>query len=164
MRKGHSFLDNLFFILKTAWTKTRSIIFYMLLHIPVTVLIPLITTLLTKEVVSLVADAADIKTLVVTISILACSLSLLNILNMIFTRKTKVKGTFVRFGYIVQNAVKTMDTDYINIEGPSAQEMLRKSEDAVGYAFSSMTQHIFRVITAGIANTVGLIVFSTLIF
>ena len=164
MEKHYSFPSNLLFLLKGAWNSAKSVLFYTVAHVPVIVLIPLVTSYLTRDVVALVSERASLEALVLRIGGLALVLALLNVLNMAFTRKTKVKGTFVRFNYIVENTVKTMDADYENIEGPEAQDMLRKCEDAVGYSNRSMTQQIFRVSTEMVSNLLGLFLYSALIF
>lgn len=162
--RKYTFFGNLWFIIKGAWESAKSVLVYTALHIPVIVMIPLVTSYLSRDVVALVTAGAGIKELILTVGTLALLLACLNVLNMVFTRKTKVKGTFVRFSYIVKNADKIMDADYSNIEGPDAQEMLRKCNDAVGYSNQSMTQQLFRIVSASAANLFGLVAYSALIF
>ena len=163
-KKKYTFFGNLWFIIKGAWESAKSVLVYTALHIPVIVMIPLVTSYLSRDVVALVTAGAGLRQLILTVGGLALALALLNVLNMAFTRKTKVKGTFVRYSFMVRNTGKIMDADYGNIEGPDAQEMLRKCNDAVGYTHRSMTQQIFRIASASAANLFGLAMYSALIF
>lgn len=164
MEKKYSFFGNLHFLFANAWKTERSVIFYTVAHIPIIVLVPLVSSYLTKNIVAMLSAKAALIDVILQTGVMTLALALLNVLNMAFSRKTKVKGTAIRFNYIVENAIKTMDTDYENIEGPEAQDRLQKCENAVGYSNSSMTQQIFRIITAMVSNILGLVLYSALIF
>lgn len=162
-KKRYSFFENIGFMVKGAMKTSKWVIPLTVLQIPVIVVLSLMTAYLSRTVVQLISNNTSLNTLVFWISSIAFTILILNALNNFLEQKLNWYGCCIRFGYIVKNSMKIMDTDFENIEGPDAKDMMKKAERAVFTTYSS-TQHVFRLIVEFISNIISIMMYSILLF
>ena len=72
-------------------------------------------------------------------------------------------GMKYRFKYIIEQVKKVVDTDYENIDGPQGQNKLMKALMAT-HSNSSGTEAITKTLVEYLSNSMGLILYGSIIF
>ncbi len=163
-KKDYSFLGNIAYMLRQTAQVSSLALPITVLQVPVLAAIPILTAYLSREVVALIGGGAEVATLLGIIGGIAAALLVLNLLNNFLELRIQWYSSCLRYGFIVKNNLKVMDADFQNIEGPEAKIMMRNAERAVFYTHSSTTGHILRMIVALFSNTVGIIMYSAILF
>lgn len=162
-KKQYSLFSNLCFVIKQAWRIDKRVLCALFIKSPTLVILPLLTTYLTKEVIGLVEGRVQSGVLIMrVVSILACILCFWLLDNWAGAHITwRSYGN--RFAYVDQLARKAMDTDYINVESPDGQLLWQKAFNAIYYSDTGI-QLIFEQMAGVAADIVGLVVYSSLLF
>lgn len=151
---------NLAFMMKKAWQLDKSIVAAAALQMPVLVLLPLCTTLLSSKMVEWISKGISLELLAANVLCLSAALLALHLADKVLGAKTGWGAMLNRIQYINMCCDKAVDMDYCNLENPSVQTKMQKALDGV---FGSDAQQIFRMLVDMGANMVGLISYSALI-
>ena len=159
----YSMGSNLWFILKKSWQIDKVLLLSVVIKIPSLVILPLVTTYLSKIVVDLVEQNAELAMVLLCIGGIIAGIFLLRLIDSCAGAKIEWRSFSNRFAYIHLTSQKAMDTDYANIESPQGQLMQQKALNAV-YSAQSGIQQVFNQLTSITSSFAGLITYSVLLF
>lgn len=162
MNPTHSTFSNMIFQLRKSYSFDKCILFSVMLRVCSSSLIPLFSSLLISQVITMVSTNKPISTLFVRITVLSIVTLLLNIINNYAESKIKYDAMFVRLKYLSLIADKTMDADFQNIEKTEGQLLGQRAKDAV-YASNSGVEQFFSLLSNTISSFVGIITYSILL-
>ncbi len=161
--KSYSIINNVVFLLKKAWATDKVLLFSTFIKMPVVVLIPLLTTLISSQVVNLITQNVEVIEFTIEVLLLSSSILIMHLLNKFVESKIEWRAFGNRFEYINLSCYKIMDMDYENIESPSGQEKMEKAFNAI-WNNNSGTQQVFSQFVSIVSNALGLVTYSAIIF
>ena len=159
---SYSIVGNIAFIMKKAWSLDKLLLFSTFIKMPTVVLIPLLATYTSGQVVSLITDGVGAARYTVQVVLLSSLLLVLQLMQKFVESKLDWRAFGNRFEYINLCCGKTMDTDYENIESPAGQEKMERAFNSV-WNNSSGTQQIFSQFVSIVSNLLGLVTYSAII-
>ncbi len=159
----YSIVNNIAFIMKKAWATDKVLLFCTFVKMPIVVLIPLLVTFTSGQVVNLITANVGAIEFAVQVAILSGSVLMLHLLQKFVESKIEWRSFGNRFEFINLCCNKTMDMDYENIESLAIQEKLEKAFNSV-WNNSSGTQQIFSQFVSIVSNILGVITYSAIIF
>ena len=159
---SYSIVGNIAFIMKKAWSLDKLLLFSTFIKMPTVVLIPLLATYTSGQVVSLITDGVGAARYTVQVVLLSALLLVLQLMQKFVESKLDWRAFGNRFEYINLCCGKTMDTDYENIESPAGQEKMERAFNSV-WNNSSGTQQIFSQFVSIVSNLLGLVTYSAII-
>ncbi len=158
----YSLWNNIGFILRNSWKIDKTLLLVTVSQAPIIVLLPLLTTVLSKTVVELVTQKAEAATLIGALLLLSLAILLLHVLQNYTSAKIEWRSYQNRFAYIQICCRKIMDMDYENIESPTGQTKMQKAFNSL-YNNNSGTQQFFSQLVNMASNLIGLITYSVLL-
>ncbi len=163
MQHAHTMKDNLLFLFRKSFSFDKSLFVSVIARIPVNILIPLITSYLTKYMTSITLGQTDSGRFLAYV--LSCSVMILalTLVNNYTAAKIKYDTMFVRLRYLGSISDKNMEADYQNVEAPSGQLLAQKAKSAV-YSSSSGAEQMFDQLVGIFSSVFGLITYSVLVF
>ena len=99
-RKNYSIINNIVYLMKRAWRTDKVLLFSTFIKMPVVVLIPLLTTLISGQVVSLITSNADVLKFTIYVVMLSGSVLAMHLLNKFVESKIEWRAFGNRFEYI----------------------------------------------------------------
>ena len=164
MKKSlYSIPDNILFAIQNVWRTDKSLLIYTFSRIPIIVLLPLITSFLSKQAVALVSNETSPSNLIISILVIVITQHILQFFDNLFSAKIEWRSFGNRFQYINLCNKKIMDMDYENIETPEGQQQMQKALNTVTSNHAG-TQQIFLQIVHFFSNILGLFLYSALLF
>lgn len=160
--RQYRLLNNIIYTLKKAWEIDRQLLFVTIMQIPVIVMLPLLTTYLSKYVVQIVSDNGSVFMLIRYVIVISAMLLGLGLLNDYLRAKIEWRSYKNRFEYINLCFYKVMDMDYEKYENPDNQTKLQKAFSASSVNNSGV-QQIFNQIVNIMSNIIGLVAYSLLL-
>lgn len=154
---------NIWFLIKQSWHIDKLLPAATLVQMPVLVLIPFLTTWLSKSIVQLLSKGASPGSLIKEILLTSGGLLALQLAGSTTASYLEHKSMGSRFHHVTTSCRKAMDMDYENLESPQGQTRMQKAFNA-NMNFQSGTQQIFKQLAAIASNTIGLILYSLFIF
>ena len=159
----YSMPSNVLFMMKKAWQIDKILIIVSAIRIPVTVLMPLMATYLSKYVVELVSEGSSPEKLTAYVLCFSGAILLLHLLNNYVGTKIEFRSFSNRFLYMNLCNEKIMDMDFDNLEDPDVQTKMQKAFNTID-SNNSGTQQIFNKLINMFSNVIGLVTYSALIF
>lgn len=149
-------------MLKHTWKSDKGLVLAVCIQSPAVVLLPLLSTILLKYIVDLVARQTDIGTFLISILGIAGLMLLANLLNDYAGSRIEWHSAGNRFYFLGLACDKDMDADYCNIESPDGQTRQQKALN--GLMGNSGVDHVFNQMVAIGSNLFGLVTYSALIW
>lgn len=163
MERTHTMISNILFLLKKSFSFDKSLFAATAVRIPVNILIPLLTSYMTKYITSVTLEQTEEGRFVIYIVSYSGMLLALTLVNNYVVAKIKYDTMFVRLRYLGWISDKNMDADYQNVEDPSGQLLAQKAKNAV-YSDSSGTERMFDNLVGIFSSIGGLIAYSAIVF
>lgn len=155
-------LGNILFFLRKSWKIDKMLLITTVCQIPIMVLMPLLSTYLSKHVVALVTENVDVVSFIIDVLSLIAVTTLLLLMNNYFAAKIRWNSFGNRFKYIDIYNEKIMSMDYELLENPQVQIQSQKALSAI-LGDEAGTQQLFSHIISIASNIVGLIAYSTIL-
>lgn len=155
-------LSNIVYLIKRTWKIDKCLVVLTFLKIPITVVLPLLITYLSKCVVELVTDNCDIPVLFLHISLISAVMLLLHLGDRFLDAKIQWRSFGNRFNYLDAYNQKVMSIDYEQLETPNIQDKIQRAFNAI-LGDESGTQQIFAQIVSIMSSLIGLITYSIIL-
>lgn len=126
--QNHSTMSNIWFLTKKSYEFDKGLMISVIIRIPINVLLPLVTSYLTKIIVSTVSEQASASSMLIYIVSISLTILLLTLINNFVTAKIKYDSMFNRLKFLSIIADKNMSADYQSIENPTGQLYAAESE------------------------------------
>ena len=163
MGKKHTVMGNIWFLIKQSYALDRSMLLSAAARVPISILIPLLGSYLTKYMTSLVPGQTREAALLWYILSYSGALLLLNLADNYVAARLKYDAMFVRLGHLGRIADKDMDADFQNVEDPEGQLLAQKAKEAV-WSDRSGVEQLFGQMVDIFSAVFGLAVYSALLF
>ena len=163
MGKKHTVMGNIWFLIKQSYALDRSMLLSAAARVPISILIPLLGSYLTKYMTSLVPGQTREAALFWYILSYSGALLLLNLADNYVAARLKYDAMFVRLGHLGRIADKDMDADFQNVEDPEGQLLAQKAKEAV-WSDRSGVEQLFGQMVDIFSAVFGLAVYSALLF
>ncbi len=163
MGKKHTVMGNIWFLIKQSYALDRSMLLSAAARVPISILIPLLGSYLTKYMTSLVPGQTREAALLWYILSYSEALLLLNLADNYVAARLKYDAMFVRLGHLGRIADKDMDADFQNVEDPEGQLLAQKAKEAV-WSDRSGVEQLFGQMVDIFSAVFGLAVYSALLF
>ena len=124
-------LGNILFFLRKSWKIDKMLLITIVCQIPIMVLIPLLSTYLSKHVVALVTENVDVVSFIIDVLSLIAVTTLLLLMNNYFAAKIRWNSFGNRFKYRDIYNEKIMSMDYELLENPQVQIQSQKALSAI---------------------------------
>lgn len=157
----YSMPSNAVFMLKKAWKIDKIFVIASVMRIPVYVLMPLLTTYLSKYVVELVSEGSSAGKLVTYVLCISAAILLIHLTYNYINIEAEWRANGNRFFFQNLCAYKIMDMDYDNIEDPDNQTKMQKAFNTINNNHVA-TQRIFDKLVNIFSNFSGLVTYSAL--
>jgi ABC-type bacteriocin/lantibiotic exporter with double-glycine peptidase domain len=131
-------------------------------QIPINVLTPLLSILLTTKVIGIITAHENFIELVITIILISAALLILNIINNIVRSRLINCGSRVSSKYSMEINKKNIDADFENINNPKGQEKLQKAIASVQDNRSG-TERIMHNFVNIASNLISLVTYGTFV-
>lgn len=163
MGKKHTVMGNIWFLIKQSYALDRSMLLSAAARVPISILIPLLGSYLTKYMTSLVPGQTREAALLWYILSYSEALLLLNLADNYVAARLKYDAMFVRLGHLGRIADKDMDADFQNVEDPEGQLLAQKAKEAV-WSDRSGVEQLFGQMVDIFSAVFGLAVYSAILF
>ena len=160
--QNHSTMSNIWFLTKKSYEFDKGLMISVIIRIPINVLLPLVTSCLTKIIVSTVSEQSSVSTMLIYIVFFSLTILLLTLINNYVTAKIKYDSMFNRLKFLNIIADKNMSADYQSIENPTGQLYAQKAKKAV-YSSLSGVEQLFDQFVNIFSAAVGLATYSVII-
>ena len=161
-KSKYSAFQNMFYLIKNIWKEDKWLFFIMAIQIPATVIIPLLGIYLPKVIVDDVVSKLPTNEFLIDIIPIILGIVLATFL----VRGTKEildgRGSLFRVGYINRIGMKSIDTDFENIDGPKGQTKIQRATMAVNSDYSP-AQAIIDLSVEFFSNIIGFILYAGII-
>ena len=154
--------DNIQYMLKKAWIIDKRLILLSLLQVPIAVLLPIVTTYLSKLVVELVTQGASIYSLVNHIVLLSSIILLVQLSSKYITTTVQWGSFGNRFRFLDIYMQNNMEIDYEYLENPDGQAANQKAQNAL-LGETDITQQIFTDCISILSNIIGLLSYTLIL-
>jgi ATP-binding cassette subfamily B protein len=161
-KPSYTVWDNIRFIMGNLWSWDKQLVILCSFRIPVLVLLPLSAIYLPKLVIDQLTAKTSPEGLVAVVGGYTLILVLLNSFDSYANGKITWRAQTYRLKYTNIISIKTMDTDYENIDNEKGQTKLQKAMNTVN-SNDSGTSQILNSLFQIIANCLGFIVFGSII-
>lgn len=161
-KSKYSAFQNMFYLIKNIWKEDKWLFSIMAIQVPATVIIPLLGIYLPKVIVDDVVSKLPTNEFLIDIIPIILGIVLATFL----VRGTKEildgRGSLFRVGYINRIGMKSIDTDFENIDGPKGQTKIQRATMAVNSDYSP-AQAIIDLSVEFFSNIIGFILYAGII-
>lgn len=161
-KKEYKSFENMFYLIKNIWRKDKWLFFIMGIQIPATVIVPLLGIYLPKVIIDAVINRAEISTILINILPIIFGIVVSTFIISASKQILEGRGSMYRLGYISDVGMKSIDTDYQNIDGPKGQTKITRAIMAI-HSDHSPTQAIVHLSIAFFSNIIGFILYAGII-
>ncbi len=154
--------ENMFYLIKNIWKKDKWLFFIIAIQIPATVIIPLLGIYLPKVIIDSVINRAEISNILLKVFPIIFGIVVSTFIITASKQILEGRGSMYRIGYINDIGMKSIDTDYENIDGSKGQTKITRAIMAVGND-NSPTQAIVQLSIAFFSNIIGFIIYAGII-
>nr|WP_300005900.1 ABC transporter ATP-binding protein [Tissierella sp.] len=161
-KKEYGSIKNTWYLIKNIWKKDRFLFLIMLIQIPARVVIPLLGIYLPKLIIDSAVNKVGIKTLLLTVSPIILGIVVSTFIVSASKQILEGRASMYRVGYINDIGIKSIDTDFENIDGEKGQNKIIKAIMSVDND-DSPTQKIIFTGTELFSNILGFILYGGII-
>ncbi|MCL2774759.1 MAG: ABC transporter ATP-binding protein/permease [Oscillospiraceae bacterium] len=154
--------QNSVYVIKNAWVRDRMLVIHILEQIFMTVIISTIALFLPKTVVTQIISGVRINTLVITVLVFTAVTVVLQAIKNYFDSAFLYKRTWFRVRVCKDILVKTITTDYANLEEKRFNDAKQKAND-ITYNGSTSTEQIYYTFSSLGINLLGFIIYIVLL-
>ncbi len=162
MKPKYSLWQNLAFLWRNIWLWDKTLLMNSALKVPVTVALPLLGIYLSSHVVKLVTEGRAPEQIVLRIALFSVAIFAVTAITNVLDGSIRAHSLMHRFQYLRLTAIKSMDTDYENIESPAGRQRFTKAYQTMdgnnGAAEASVGSCV-----AVAANLFGLVTYASII-
>lgn len=160
--KKYNAFENMFYLIKGIWKKDKWLFFIIVIQIPATVIIPLLSIYLPKVIIDNVINKTDISNFLFKVFPIIIGIVVSTFIITASKQILEGSGSMYRVGYINDIGMKSIDTDFENVDGPKGQTKIMKAIMAVNDD-SSPAQAIVNLSIEFFSNIIGFILYAGII-
>lgn len=160
--KEYKSFENMFYLIKGIWKKDKWLFFIIAIQIPATVIIPLLGIYLPKVIIDSVMNSEDITNILFKVLPIILGIVLSTFIISASKQILDGRGSMYRLGYINDIGIKSIDTDFENIDGPEGQTKIQRAIIAI-QSDHSPAQAIVHLSVAFFSNIIGFILYAGII-
>jgi len=160
--KKYNAFENMFYLIKGIWKKDKWLFFIIVIQIPATVIIPLLSIYLPKVIIDSVINKTDISNFLFKVFPIIIGIVVSTFIITASKQILEGSGSMYRVGYINDIGMKSIDTDFENVDGPKGQTKIMKAIMAVNDD-SSPAQAIVNLSIEFFSNIIGFILYAGII-
>ncbi len=154
--------ENMFYLIKNIWKRDKWLFFIMGIQIPATVLVPLLGIYLPKVIVDDVVSKVTIGGFLIDVLPIILGIIVATFIINASNQILEGRGSMFRIGFMNQIGIKSIDTDYENIDGPQGQTKIQKALISIQQN-SSPAQAVVRLSVEFSSNIIGFILYAGII-
>ena len=160
--KEYKSFENMFYLIKGIWKKDKWLFFIMGIQIPATVIIPLLGIYLPKIIIDSVINRAEISYILLKVFPIILGIVVSTFIISASKQILQGRGSMYRVGYINDIGMKSIDTDFENIDGPEGKTKIVRAIMAVS-SDGSPAQAIILLSVDFFSNIIGFILYAGII-
>jgi ABC-type multidrug transport system fused ATPase/permease subunit len=162
LKPEYTVFQNVNYIVKNLWYWQKSLLLVSCVRIPALVLLPFIGILIPKIIIDMLTTHASLSHFMMVIGALTLAVIICNTISQYLENWTRWNAITNRINYIGLIFMKSMDTDYENLENPEGLKRQEKAHRAVSVN-SSGTEAIIDTLVLLVVNLVGLLFYGSIL-
>ena len=160
--KEYGSFENMFYLIRNIWKEDKRLFLIMFIQIPAIVVIPLLGIYLPKVIVDDVVSKVYMSKFLMDVLPIILGIVVATFLVKATDRMLYGKASMLRMGYINEIAIKAIDTDFENIDGPKGQTKIQRANMTVHSDYSP-AQAVVNISVEFCSNVMGFLLYAGII-